>query len=107
MKMYPAFSGMWTWLQTHEQSLAIWLEGLALVAIFGLELKEYRRQGVERIEQHKEVVEQMRIARDAAEAAKLSAQAVLNSERAWIEIKLGPPVQPDYQEDAQFASSDG
>lgn len=25
-----------------------------------------------------------------------SAQAVLNSERAWIEIRLGPPLQPDY-----------
>src|SRR5260370_27939775 len=89
---------VWEWLLEHEQSLAIWLEGLALVAIFGLELKEYRRQGVERIEQHKEAVEQMRIARDAAEAARLSAQAVLNSERAWVEIKLGPPLQPSYQE---------
>jgi hypothetical protein len=27
------------WFGAHEQSLAIWLEGLALVAIFGLELK--------------------------------------------------------------------
>ena len=30
------------WLQTNEQSLAIWLEGLALVAIFGLELADTR-----------------------------------------------------------------
>ncbi len=97
---------LWKWLLAHEQSFAIWLEGLALVAIFWLELKEYRRQGVERIEQHKETVEQMRIARDAAEAARLSAQAVLNSERAWVEIKLGPPLQPDYREEDQVTSSD-
>ena len=32
----------------------------------------------------------MRIAQDAANAAKASADAVLNSERAWIEISLGP-----------------
>jgi hypothetical protein len=42
------------WLRTNEQSIAIWLEGIALVAIFILELVEYKRQGRERIEQHKE-----------------------------------------------------
>jgi hypothetical protein len=100
------------WLRTNEQSIAIWLEGLALVAIFGLELKEYRRQGRERIQQHVESAAQMAImqsqadaAKANAEAAKLGAQAVLNSERAWIEIILGPPTQPDYQDDAQIISS--
>ena len=40
---------VWKWLLEHEQSVAIWLEGLALVAIFGLELKEYfRQEGQER-----------------------------------------------------------
>jgi hypothetical protein len=32
-------------LALHEQLIAIWLEGIALVAIFFLELKEFRRQG--------------------------------------------------------------
>jgi hypothetical protein len=76
----------------NEQSLAIWIEGLALVAIFWLELKEYKRQGRDRVEQQKESAAQMKIAQDAANAAKASADAVLNSERAWIEISLGPPI---------------
>ncbi|MGB7729920.1 MAG: hypothetical protein WBL50_17955 [Candidatus Acidiferrum sp.] len=88
-------SAIFAWLRANEQSLAIWLEGIALVAIFFLELKEYRRQGQERIEQHKELADQMAIAKKAADAAHLSAQAVLNSERAWIEIKLGPPERND------------
>jgi hypothetical protein len=56
-----------------------------------LELAEYRRQGRERKDQHEESAAQMRIAQAAANAAKASADAVLNSERAWIEISLGPP----------------
>ncbi len=100
------------WLRTNEQSIAIWLEGIALVAIFFLELKEYRRQGRDKKEQREEWVKQMAImqsqadaAKANAEAAKLGAQAVLNSERAWIEITLGPATQPDYQDDAQSVSS--
>jgi hypothetical protein len=95
--MCSVLSTVFIWLALHEQSLAIWLEGLALVAIFGLELKEYWRQGSERKEQHEESLAQMMImqshadaARDNAIAAKLNAQAVLNSERAWVEIKFGP-----------------
>src|ERR1700684_3281731 len=78
------------WLHDHE-SLAIWIEGIALILIFGLELKEYIRQGRERKEQREESAAQMKIAQAAAKAAQDSAQAVLNSERAWIEISLGPP----------------
>jgi hypothetical protein len=88
---------MWTWLQTHEQSLAIWLEGLALVAIFGLELKEYWRQGADRIEQHKQTLAQIEIMQNqaratetAANAATKSAEALINSERAWIIAELIP-----------------
>jgi hypothetical protein len=88
--MCPTLSAVFDWLRTNQQSLAIWLEGLALVAIFGLELAEYKRQGRERKDQHEESAAQMRIAKDAATAAKASADAVLNSERAWIEISLGP-----------------
>ena len=76
------FGSIAGWLKTQEQSLAIWLEGLALVAIFGLELKEYWRQGADRIEQHQETLTQLGImrdhsiaAKDAAEAAKANAEA--------------------------------
>lgn len=118
--MRPDLSILFCWLRTNEQSIAIWLEGVALVAIFVLELKEYKRQGRERIEQQRESVAQMAImqsqadaakdaaeaAKDNAEAARLSAQAVLNGERAWVEIKLEPPLPPDYRDPNQDNSSD-
>jgi len=100
--MCPTLSAVYRWLQTNEP-LALWLEGLALVAIFGLELAEYKRQGRERKDQHEESVTQIQIARDAATAAKASADALLNSERAWIEISLGPPEKDpwDTEEDKE------
>ena len=95
--MLPSLSAVFHWLQANE-AIAMWVEGIALVLIFGLELAEYKRQGQERKDQHKESVEQMAImqsqadaAKANAEAARLNAQAVLNSERAWIEISLEPP----------------
>jgi hypothetical protein len=91
--MCPTLSAVQHWLQTNEW-LALWLEGIALVAIFGLELKEYKRQGQERKDQHEETVTQMQTAKEAATAAKASADALLNSERAWIEISLEAP-EPD------------
>jgi len=100
-----ALSEIFAWLRSNEQSLAIWLEGLALVAIFFLELKEYRRQGRERKEQREESAAQMAIAKDAADAAKFSAQAVLNSERAWVEIKIGP-VQKDSHDQKDYIMAD-
>jgi hypothetical protein len=94
--MCPTLSAVFDWLRTNQQSLAIWLEGLALVAIFWLELAEYKRQGRERKEQNEESATQMRIARDAADAAKASADAIRNSERAWILADIGnlPNVNP-------------
>jgi hypothetical protein len=93
--MCPTLSAVFHWLQTNE-ALALWVEGIALVAIFGLELAEYKRQGRERRDQHEESATQMRIARDAADAAKASADAVRNSERAWILASIGnlPNVNP-------------
>jgi hypothetical protein len=41
----------------------------------------------------------MAIAKDAADAAKFSAQAVLNSERAWVEIKIQPVQKDPHDED--------
>jgi hypothetical protein len=96
--MCSTLSTVYVWLAVHEQSLAIWLEGLALVAIFGLELKEYKRQGRERIEQHNESLAQMAImqsqadatrdnaiaAKDAAEVAKITAGILVQTERGRI-----------------------
>jgi len=79
--MYPTLSTILTWLRTNEQSLAIWVEGFALVAIFLLELKEYKRQGVDRKEQHEESAAQLKIMQSQADA-------LVNSERAWIDGEL-------------------
>jgi hypothetical protein len=100
--MCPTLSAVFHWLQANE-AIAMWVEGMALVLIFGLELAEYKRQGQERKDQHKEAVAQMQTARDAATAAKASADALLNSERAWIEISLGPPEKDpwDTEEDEE------
>ncbi len=66
------------WLRTYEP-IAIWLEGIALVAIFGLDWWEYRNQGRERlkeeqdrIEQHKETAEQMDIWRKQIHADRVA-----------------------------------
>jgi hypothetical protein len=102
--MCPSLSAIFHWLRTNQQSLAIWIEGLALVAIFGLELKEYKRQGRDRVEQQRESAAQMKIAQDAAnaakasaEAARLNAQAVINAERPWIVIEIERIDEQSYQ----------
>ena len=69
---------------TKYESIAIWLEGIALVALFFLDWLEYRRQGAERIEQHRESVAQMKIMQSHADATKASADALINIERAWL-----------------------
>jgi hypothetical protein len=100
-------STLFCWLQAHE-SLAVWIEGFALVAIFFWDRLDNRSAHKETLKQMAIMQSQADAAKDAAEAAianaeaaKLGAQAVLNSERAWIEIILGPPTQPDYQDEAQ------
>ena len=80
--MCPSLSAVFSWLRTNEW-LALWLEGLALVAIFGLELAEYKRQGQERKDQHDESVKQMKIMQSQADA-------LVNSERAWVIAELIP-----------------
>jgi hypothetical protein len=81
--MCSTLPAVYHWLQANE-AIAMWVEGIALVLIFGLELAEYKRQGRERKEQHEESAAQMKISRDTADAAKVSADAVRNSERAWL-----------------------
>lgn len=66
-------------LTTKYESVAVWVEGLALVAIFWLDWWEYRRQGrerlkqdQERIEQHKETSAQMDIWRKQIHADRVA-----------------------------------
>jgi len=81
--MRPDLLTVFDWVRTNEQSIAIWLEGIALVAIFILELVEYKRQGRDKKEQHDEWVKQMAIMQSQADA-------IVNSERAWVIAELVP-----------------
>ncbi|HEX4426805.1 MAG TPA: hypothetical protein VH079_15505 [Terriglobales bacterium] len=67
-----------SWLKCYE-FLAIWLEGMALVAIFFLDWREYRNQGHERAKQeedrtkqHDETVAQMNIWRKQIHADRVA-----------------------------------
>jgi hypothetical protein len=62
------------WFKTHE-FIAIWLEGIALVLIFGLDWKERIDQRRERREQHKETAAQLAASQSQLEAMKKSADA--------------------------------
>ncbi len=71
--MWESFSG---WLKTYE-SVAIWLEGIALVAIFILDWKQRTDQRKDREEQHRETLAQLN-------SSQAQADALINSERAWV-----------------------
>lgn len=86
--MWHTMSVIWAWLRTNEQSIAIWLAGLALVAIFIWDRTD-------NCQQHEQTVAQMELLRTqalatetAANAASRSAEALINSERAWIIVEL-------------------
>ncbi|MHB8526071.1 MAG: hypothetical protein ACYDD2_07950 [Candidatus Acidiferrales bacterium] len=59
------------WLKTYE-SFAIWLEGIALVAIFFLDWREYRKQGKKDLQQHEEAAAQMDIWRKQIHADRVA-----------------------------------
>jgi hypothetical protein len=78
--MWHTIGIIWPWLSAHEW-LAIWLEGVALVAIFVWDR-------IDSSISHKQTLEQLEITRQQAEAARNMAQSVLNSERAWLTAEL-------------------
>ncbi len=87
--MCSVLSATPTWLDSH-QYLALWLEGIALLAIFIWDR-------IEASQQHKQTLTQMEITRNqaratetAANAATKSAEALINSERAWLIAELAP-----------------
>jgi hypothetical protein len=84
------------WFKTYE-SIAIWLEGIALLAIFIWDR-------IDSHQQHKQTLAQMEIMRNqalatetAANAANKNTKALINSERAWMLVDIGklPPFDPD------------
>ena len=82
-----------------SEAVAMWVEAIALVAIFGLDWFERRDQRKERREQHKEMAVQLDSAKRAAdaasqsaEAAKLSADVVAALHRPLIGLESLPTV---------------
>ncbi len=71
--MWSAFHD---WLTKYE-AVAIWLEGIALVLILGLDWWNARTG-------HRETLEQLRLSRLQAESLQSSVKSVVNAERAWI-----------------------
>jgi hypothetical protein len=58
--MCGIFSGVWDWLVKYE-AVAVWIEGIALVAIFGLDWMVRTEDKQEQQAQHTETAEQMNI----------------------------------------------
>jgi hypothetical protein len=84
------------WLRTYE-SVAIWLEGVALVLIFiwdRIDANEQQKEMLKQLEVMRKQVETMQLqaaaAQDNVAAGKLSAQALVNSERAWVVAGVRP-----------------
>jgi hypothetical protein len=72
--MREFFGALAAWLKDYE-SLAIWLEGVALVAIFYLDWRERKDQRKERQKQHEETAAQFLVSQKQVEAAIKSADA--------------------------------
>jgi hypothetical protein len=75
------FGAIAEWLKTYE-SVAIWLEGIALILILGLDWRERIDQRKERQEQHKETAAQLSASQKQVEAAIKSADAATTSANA-------------------------
>ena len=55
-------------VMTKYEAVAVWLEGIALVLILLLDFSEYVRQGSDRKQQHTEMLEQLKIMKQQANA---------------------------------------
>jgi hypothetical protein len=76
--MWRCLQAIADWLKTYE-SVAIWLEGIALVAIFVLDWRERIDQRKERKAQHRETAEQLAVSHSQVVAAMNSADAAMKS----------------------------
>jgi len=61
------------------ETVAVWLEAIALIAIFFLDWKERKENRKERQEQHEETAAQLQVAQSQAEATKKSADAAIEA----------------------------
>ncbi len=84
------------WLKTYE-SVAIWLEGIALVLIFIWDRLDSRSQ-------HKETLKQLSIAQAQAEATRASAEAATRSANSLIGIERAWLVRQGFIEPAELPS---
>jgi hypothetical protein len=64
------------------ETIGVWVEAIALIAIFFLDLKERKENRKERREQHEETAAQLLVAQGHAEATKKSADAATASATA-------------------------
>jgi hypothetical protein len=81
----PMWDTVTSWLNKYE-SIAIWLEGIALVFIFIWDRLDSRADHKRMINQLKIAQDQTRAAQANAETAKLSVEMMINKERARIAI---------------------
>ncbi len=87
--MCSVLSATPTWLDSH-QYLALWIEGIALLLIFGWDRWDSHQQHKQTLAQMTIMQNQARAAETAANAANKSAEALINSERAWVIAELAP-----------------
>jgi hypothetical protein len=77
------------WFDSH-QYIALWLEGIALLLIFAWDRWDSHQQHKQTIDQMDIMRGQARATETAANAANKSADALINSERAWVIAELAP-----------------
>src|SRR5229473_1447728 len=77
------------WFDSH-QYLALWLEGIALLAILIWDVISASQQHKQTLAQMEIMQNQARATETAANAANKSAEALINSERAWVIAELAP-----------------
>jgi hypothetical protein len=87
VRMRSALLAALDWLKRNE-SVALWLEGIALILIFFWDRKDHREDHAEIINQMKVMSRNTLAAEAAVNAATKSADALINSERAWIDGEL-------------------
>src|SRR5438309_4089785 len=72
-----------TWLDSH-QFLALWIEGIALLLIFIWDRFDSAGQHKQTLAQIEVMQRSVEASKDAAIAAKASADAIVNVERPWL-----------------------
>lgn len=77
------------WFDSHQYA-ALWIEGFALLAILIYDIIDGHHQHKQTLAQMEIMRNQARATETAGNAASKSAEALINSERAWIIVELVP-----------------